>query len=121
MSNRQFDEAVGFLEDFHVNWLNSETVPIPNSLTQAVDAMAITTPTYILVTSQFNWLGLDSRNFIGNYITAYSINEHHTPAELIFSLVDGSRILLRPHQYRYPSSELLQPSDPRPRIIIDTH
>lgn len=114
MSNKQFDEAVGFLEDFHVNWSNSEAVPIPDSLAQAVDALAVTTPTYTIVTSQFDWLGLDPRNFIGNYITAHSINEDHT-AELIFSLIDGSCILLQ-HQYRYPSE--LQPSD-RPRIIID--
>lgn len=38
MSNRQFDEAVAFLEDFHVNWSNSEAVP--DSLAQAVDALA---------------------------------------------------------------------------------
>lgn len=82
-----------FLEDFYVDWSNSEAVPIPNSLAQAVDALAITTtPTYILVTSQFNWLGLDPRNFIGSYITAYSINEHHATT---FSLIDGSHILLQ--------------------------
>lgn len=114
MSNRQFDEAVGFLEDFHVNWSNSEVVPIPDSLAQAVYALAVTTPSYTIVTSQFDWLGLDPRTFIGNYITAHSINEHHT-AELILSLIDGSRILLQ-HQYRCPSE--LQPSD-QPRIIID--
>lgn len=120
MSNRQLDEAVGFLEDFHVNWSNSEAVPIPDSFAQAVDALAITTPTYTqVVTSQFNWLDLDPRNFIGNYITAYSINEHDTATELIFNLNDGSHILLQ-HQYRYPylASELHESSD-RPRIIID--
>lgn len=111
MSNKQFDEAVGFLEDFHVNWSNSEAVRIPDSLAHAVDALAVTTPTYTIVTSQSDWLGLDPRNFVGNYITAHSINT----AELIFSLIDGSRILLQ-HQYRCPSE--LQPSD-QPRIIID--
>lgn len=114
MSNKQFDEAVGFLEDFHVNWSNSEAVPIPDSLVQAVDALAITSA-YTIVISQFDRLGLDPRNFIGNYITAHSINEYHT-AELIFSLIDGSCILLQHQQYRYPSE--LQPSD-RPRVIID--
>lgn len=119
MSNRQSNEAVGFLEDFQVNWSNLEAVPIPDSFAQAVDALTITTPTYTQVTSQFNWLGLDPRNFIGNYITASSINEHHNAAELIFNLNDGSHILLR-HQYRYPypPSEFKPPSD-RPRIIID--
>lgn len=84
MSNRQFDEAVGFLEDFHVNWSNSEAVPIRDSLAQALDALAVTTPTYTVVTSQFDWLGLDPKTLIGNYIAAHSINEHHN-AELIFS------------------------------------
>lgn len=115
MSNRQFDEAVAFLEDFHVNWSNSEAVPIPDSLAQAVEALAVTTPTYTIVTSQFDWIGLDPKTLMGNYITAHSINEHHNNAELIFSLRDGSRILLQ-HQYRCPSE--LQSSD-RPRIIID--
>lgn len=114
MSNRQFDEAVGFLEDFHVNWSNSEAVPIRDSLAQALDALAVTTPTYTIVTSQFDWLGLDPKTLIGNYIAAHSINEHHN-AELIFSLIDGSRILLQ-HQYRCLSES--QSSD-RPRIIID--
>lgn len=114
MSTKQFDEAVGFLEDFHVNWSKSEAVPIPDTLAQAVDALAVTTPTYTIVTSQFDWLGLDPRTLIGNYITAHSINEDHT-GELIFSLIDGSRILLQ-HQYQYPSG---LPSSDQPKIIID--
>lgn len=114
MSTKQFDEAVGFLEDFHVNWSKSEAVPVPDTLAQAVDALAVTTPTYTIVTSQFDWLGLDPRTLIGNYITAHSINEQHT-GELILSLIGGSRILLQT-QYRYPS-EL--PYSDQPRIIID--
>lgn len=114
MSTKQFDEAVGFLEDFHVNWSKPEAVPIPDTLAHAIDALVVATPTYTIVTSQFDWLGLDPRTLIGNYITAHSINEHHT-GELIFSLMDGSRILLQ-HQNLYPS-EL--PSSDQPRIIID--
>lgn len=114
MSTKQFDEAVNFLEDFHVNWSKSEEVPIPDNLAQAVGALAVTTPTITTVASQFDWLGLNPRTLIGNYITAHSINEPHA-GELIFSLTDGSRILLQ-HQHQYPS-EL--PSSNQPRIMID--
>lgn len=67
MSTKQFDEAVGFLEDFHVNWSKSEAVPIPDTLAHAVDALVVATPSYTIFTSQFDWLGLDPRTLIGNY------------------------------------------------------
>ncbi|MCJ1345853.1 hypothetical protein MMC31_004062 [Peltigera leucophlebia] len=114
MSTKQFDEAVDFLEDFHVNWSRSEEVPIPDTLTQAVHALAVTAPTNTTVASQFDRLGLDPRTLIGNYMTVHSINEPHIGV-LIFSLIDGSQVLLQ-HQYRYPGEV---PSPNQPRIMID--
>lgn len=114
MSTKQFDEAVNFLEDFHVNWSKSEEIPVPDTLTQAVDALALTAPIYTIVASQFDLLGLDPKSLIGNYVTAHSINEPHIGV-LIFSLMDGSQILLH-HQYRYPGEV---PSPNQPRIMID--
>lgn len=114
MSTKQFDDAVGFLEGFHVNWSRSEEVPIPDTLTQAVDALAVTTPNNTIVASQFDRLGLDPRTLIGNYMTIRSINEPHIGV-LIFSLIDGSQILLQ-QQCRYAVEV---PSPNQPRIMID--
>lgn len=114
MSTKQFDEAVNFLEDFHVNWSKSEEIPVTDTLTQAIDALALTAPTYTIVASQFDSLGLDPKTLIGNYVTAHSINEPHI-GFLIFGLMDGSQILLH-HQYRYPGEV---PSPNQPRIMID--